>query len=520
MKKVLPILVSLLSLFTFSQSSYIVSSDYESGSKTLNSFVKFEATDAGLNSELSEIGSNFFLDKFIILSNKQRRNYEQTINATDNKFNNNVYCVDINKEGKLRLPLLFSKALDSKYDEGGIAFSNKTNTLFYTQTIDDNSKLFKLYAADFDARTIDNWVNVREIVLPEFNSASIENPMYNHNGTKLYFSSNQLSGYGGYDLYVGDVVKGELVNVKNLGSEINTNKDEKYPTMDVNTNYMYFASNKDFGFGGYDIYRASINKIGSHFNSVNLGDTVNTDADEVAFVLQNVSNGFISRNKLSDRNDFDILKFSYILKSIDANLQVVEKESKLTLPNAMVTIIDEFGTTILKAATNDLGLVNFKLDPLSSYKIITQKDGYAEETTMINPEASKVVANPVISLSQLPAVIVDNRIEIENIYFDFNKSSLKEESKLSLNKIVKVLNDKQDVKISIFAHTDTKGKATYNQILSEKRAKSTVDYLIANGVNPERLTYKGYGKSIPKVKCSKCSKDQDALNRRTEFVIN
>ena len=171
---------------------------------------------------------------------------------------------------------------------------------------------------------------------------------------------------------------------------------------------------------------------------------------------------------------------------------------------------------ISKIKSDEKGKIRLELDPLTQYTATISKDGYETKITSLSSGDS----NKNLKLTQEKAIITEDAIVIENIYFDFDKATIKQESTLSLNKIVEVLNNNPEMSIAINAHTDNKGSADYNQKLSGRRAKSTYQYLIDKGIAASRLSYKGYGESQLLNKCDKCTPEQDQTNRRVEFKIN
>lgn len=478
--------------------------------------IRFNLSDTGINSELSEIGTTFFMNKYIILSNKKRRHYETTKNEKTNTFNNNMYCVNVDEQGNLSFPLLFSSALDSDKNEGGITFTPNQKTIFYTQENPDNHELFDLYKAELDVESKEYWTNIQKVdIIPA--GYSIETPTVSADGKKLIFASNMPGGLGGFDLYEAEIKPdGTVGKAENLGSNINTIEDEKFPTLTKDNKHLYFSSKGHLNMGGFDVFRSSIvdNK---YLPALNLGTSLNSRRDDQAFLLVEENKGYISTDKSSGGN-FDILKFE--IKHLDRatkTYQVVEKETLTALPNAKVTIKDEFGKIIAQEITNNNGEIKVELNPISYNYITVEKEGYVPFTTNFTSE--NILANP-IKLEQDKPIITENAIVIENIFFDFNKASITKESQLSLNKILQVLNEYPEMKLAIGAHTDNKGSDKYNQALSQRRAKSTVDYLTAKGIAKERLTYKGYGESQPLFDCgTNCSEEQNQQNRRVEFKI-
>ena len=503
----------------FSQDSF---NDYNSNS-SLNQIKKptllnYVLTDTGINTELSEIGSSFFKDKFLVVSNKKRRHTKTTFNETSNKFNNNIYCTNVDKNGNLSFPLQFSTVLDSDFDEGSMTFSPDEKTIYYTHT-SENASTFKLYKATLDLEIQGYWKDVTEITIttPEY---SVEAPFVNKNGTKMYFSSNMPGGFGGFDIYVADILEdGSISNIQNLGSAVNSSSDEKYTFATPTDTYIYFSSKGHNGFGGYDVFRASNTKTG-YTNVVNVGSGLNTAKDEVGYMLVNPRQGYISINKEEDKEDFDVYRFDMEQKEQELSVVVVENNSKIKLPNTTVSIEDEFGNEITTLKTNPSGEIKLKTEPLTQYTITATKEGYDPKTDIIKTTSDSYVVSEVVKMNQKKAEIIDDAIVLENIFFDFNKASVSEESQLSLNKVVDILNENEALTISINAHTDTKGSDKYNQVLSEKRAKSAYSYLISKGIDKSRLAYKGYGESQPLHKCTTCTEIEDQENRRVEFKIN
>ncbi|MBD3724624.1 MAG: OmpA family protein [Flavobacteriaceae bacterium] len=478
--------------------------------------LRFVLSDTGINSELSEVGTTFFMNKYVILSNKKRRHYTTTYNDSTKTFNNNLYCVNVDQEGNLSFPLLFSSALDSDKEEGSIAFTPNQKTIFYTQENTSKPGTFDLYKAELDLNSKDYWTNVQKVenLIPA--GYSIETPTVSADGKKLFFASNMPGGFGGFDLYeVAINENGSLGNLKNLGSNINTKEDEKFPNTTKDNKYLFFSSKGHLNTGGFDVFKSSIVN-NEYLPALNLGTSINTRKDDQAFILVDEDKGYISSEKAP--GDFDILKFKINrYETPNKTYQVVEKETLTPLPNAKVVLKDEFGNIVSEAISNDKGEIKLPLNPISYNTILVNKEGYLPVETMFTSE--NILSNP-IKLEQDKPVVTEDAIVIESIYFEFNKATITKESQLSLNKIVNVLNEYPEMRLDIGAHTDNKGSDKYNIVLSQKRAKSTVDYLTSKGISRDRLTYKGYGESKPLIDCGgKCTAEEDQKNRRVEFNI-
>ena len=445
---------------------------------------------------------------------KKRRHADVTINPITNTPNNNLYCVDVKEDGSLSFPLLFSQALDSDNEEGSISFSSDQRTIFFTQENPNNKQLFTLHKATLNEKDPKKWTNITNLnVVPEQYSA--ETPSVSPDGKKIYIATNIPGGFGGFDIYEATITEdGTVGKLVNLGPNVNTSTDEKYPFMSADGKYLYFSSKGHTNMGGYDVFRSSVLK-NDYSPALNLGTDLNSRRDDVAFIMTSPTKGYISTDKHQQGN-FDIFKFEIKKQeNLHFSYTVVEEVTKTALPNATVVVTDEFGTKLAETQSDNDGKIKLVLEPLTTYNVVVNKDGY--ETKKLNIATGDTDKN--IALTQKKAVVTEDAIVIENIYFDFNKSTIKKESELSLNKIVEVLKNNTNMSITINAHTDSKGSETYNQTLSESRAKSAYQYLLKKGIPATQLTYKGFGESELLEKCEKCSAKQDQTNRRVEFKI-
>ena len=217
--------------------------------------------------------------------------------------------VDVKENGDLSFPLLFSSVIDSKDNEGSIAFSPDEKTIFYTQENVEKDGKLELYKATLDLTSDDYWTNKTKVEL-NTNGYSIETPCVSPDGKKLYFASNMPGGYGNYDIYEVTINDDNTYgNPVNLGPTINTSEDEKFPNITADNKHLYFSSKGHLNIGGYDIFRSSIvnNK---YLQALNLGITLNSRRDDLAFVLVSEDKGYVSTDK-SGAGNFDILKFEF-----------------------------------------------------------------------------------------------------------------------------------------------------------------------------------------------------------------
>ena len=311
---------------------------------------------------------------------------------------------------------------------------------------------------------------------------------------------------------------------ENLGSTINTPLNEKYPSLSKDGKYLYFSSQGHENIGGYDLFVSKI--LSSGYKAPrNLGNSINSSYDEVAYFLANKNDGYVSSNRPNGKGGFDIYTATNdaIVQTIKGKIR--DLETKIKLPNTLVILKDEEGVEIARTITKEDASYTFDVVPFELYAITTLKDGFKEGNfefladrnfnTTYTKDLDLLTTEPVIA-----KVDEELRIVIENIYFDFAKYSVKEESHISLNKIIKVLNENPDMKLAINAHTDNVGKDAYNLNLSNKRAASAVKYLISHGINKNRLISKGFGETKPLIDCGgNCTEADLQTNRRVEFVI-
>jgi outer membrane protein OmpA-like peptidoglycan-associated protein len=517
-KSIFTIITLFISTINFAQDSFIKNEDSETSPISNFDEAKdlYTVVPTAINTKLSDIGSTFFMGKYIMYSSRKTG----AIGAGKDEYTNNpynsLYCLNMDRTGNLSRPNFFAYALDSKGNEGGLAFSIDEKTVYYTKSAEGNSKNYQLYKSVFDSNKY-TWIN--EIAI-DFNSVSysIENPSITPDGKKMYFSSNMPGGFGGFDIYVAEInTDGMPVNPINLGEVINTNKDEKFAYASPTNNEIYFSSNGHDGYGGQDIFISKIKKT-RYTTPLNLGKTINTSSDEIAFILATKNSGYLTSNRSESAGLYDIYHFEFQKTPLNLKGLVTEKQSEIILPNTRISLVDEDGKEVATQISSNKGSYNFDVEPLENYFIVAKKDGYLDFEMPIYTTNSN--SNINIELNQTKAEIKENTITVENIYFDFNKASIKTESTLSLNKIFDVLNANPEMKITINAHTDSRGSDKYNMVLSNKRAQEAKKYLITKGINSDRLEAKGYGESKSLSNCkTNCSEDQFDTDRRIEFVI-
>lgn len=527
MKNLVSLLVVLASIASFAQNSNALQENlYDSYSISTaldqNGF-KFDVLDAGMNTKFFEYGSGFFMNKFIVVTSRKIGGLDKT-NTETGESDKNLFCFDFDKNGNLSLPLLFSHFINSLNHEDTGTFSPNEKHMFFTRSSIKNPMVYELYKADLKPDSKGVWENIKKVNLV-LNNASIENPSMSPDGKMLYFASNVDGGFGGFDIYQVSVSEnGELGIPLNLGSEVNTSEDDKFPTFSKDGTYLYFASKGHQNAGGFDMFRS---KIGTQNFSkpINLGTSINTKYDEIAMYFASNTKGYISSNKIYGKGGFDIYKFELELVEQKIEGKILDEKSLIALPNATIVLRD-FDDAILETVKSDnKGTYTFNILPFEKYSVSVEKDGFKPtvfEFLSNKGDSRTYMKNILLETTEAEIVEIEDEevIKVENILFEFDKSNIQEESTIALNKIYKVLIDHPEMNIKLNAHSDQKGSSAYNLKLSERRAAAAKDYLIVKGIEPSRIQSKGFGETKPLINCNtKCTDEENATNRRVEFII-
>ncbi len=363
-------------------------------------------------------------------------------------------------------------------------------------------------------------------------------PALSPDGRTLYFSSNRKGGFGGLDLYTAQMdSRGRFGKVKNLGSAINTAGDEMFPYVAENGK-VYFSSDGHPGYGMQDIF--VINRANGKTVIENLGQPVNSSADDFGMFLFKPDRGFFTSNRDGGKGDDDI----YTFINEDPNLRVVnyylrgvtymirKDSAREILPNTKVSLLDDKGDLMQDFVTGNDGKFLFRVYENENYTLMGETDGFLvkrQPYTTIGKSVALESLKELVTNITLDTILVLDRLEknkifiLDNIYFDYDKADIRSDAAIELNKLVELLNDNPEIKIEMSSHTDSVASDSYNLELSQRRAESTVAYLIRKGIAPERLVAKGYGESKPIARNTNPdgsdNPDGRQRNRRTEFKI-
>jgi len=442
-------------------------------------------------------------------------------------------------KGKWSKPEDVSGGVNTAYDEGACCFSADGREMFLTQCVTDPS--YPRYAQIVKSSRSDAaWGKAAEVKLTGDTLSSYAHPAISPDGEWLYFTSDMPGGKGGLDIWRVRITPAGYGGVENLGEPVNTPGDEAFPTFRPNGD-LYFSSNGHPGLGGLDIFIAKVGKDGRYHLS-HPGYPLNSQGDDFGMTFEGPYNrGFFSSNR-GDARGWDHI-YSFVNPEIMQTVKgwVYEMDG-YELPAAQVYVIGDDGTNEKMSVHSD-GSFTKVLDPGVSYLFLVTCKGYLN-----HQEQVKALVNPKESRDttlQFALANISAPTLIDNIFYDFDKATLRDSSKTALDKLVALLNENPHVTIELSAHCDYKGSAEYNKRLSQRRAEAVVAYLIAHGIAVDRLTPVGYGKERPKkikkkltekyqwlkegdvltedfIKALKDKKKEEIcnqLNRRTEFSV-
>ena len=486
---------------------------------------KFNIQNLSINSEYSDFGSTMFNNKLYFISSEEPGFLEKPYSWSNEGFLN-IYSSYINENGSYLERVEFDD-LNSKYHEGVITFMADGNTAYFTResyfekeyekSEDSKTKYSQLYIYRASKQN-GKWSSIESLKINDQNYSN-KNPMIGPKGEYLYFSSNMPGGYGQYDIYKAKINEdGSIGDPLNLGQKINTEGQEGFPFMSEDK-IIYFSSDGHLGLGGLDVFYSK--NIDTKWSNVrNVGIPVNSGADDFAFMI-NGDDGYISSNRPGGVGKDDIYAIKKIMPLCDIlfTTNIIDSKTKESISSATTSISDNTGIIDNTKITSEKGLAEFMLECEDEIQLMVSKTGY--ESKMLDLKFSDIDP-PVLDvyLNPIEEIIVEEKIILNPIYFDFDKSNITNKAAFELDKLVAIMEKYPDMVIRAESHTDARGPASYNRGLSDRRAKSTAQYVISKGISEERISGVGKGEEEPKVDCSQgCSKEEHAQNRRSEFII-
>ena len=499
---------------------------------------EYEIKILDVNTKYSDFGTTFFgKDKVIFASPKVNAVLTRTTWDGNKQPFLDLYQGTIDENNQIINKKRILGDINTKFHEGVVAFTKDLKTVYYSANNTEGGKAKKdstgivniqLYKAD----VADNgsWNNI--VKLPFNNDQySTGHPTLSLDDKKLYFISDRPESIGKTDIYVVDIKEdGTYSKPQNLGSRINTEEREMFPFIS-DENILYFSSNGLPGYGELDVYASKIfdNTVAV---PINLEDPVNSKKDDFAYIIDDSKlKGFFSSNRKGGKGDDDIYTFTadpgiYFECNQEISGIAKDKDTQELLPGTTIILFDAEGKELAtKTVSDEDASFSFELPCDTPFKIVATNQGYLREEIDART-ANDIDVDPLeLILDLAPELkVVDEKImiNINTIYFDFDKWNIRPEAAKELDKVIAVMNEHPSMIIEGGSHTDSRATEAYNQTLSQKRAQSTMDYIIAGGIDANRISAKGYGEMQLVNNCSSfvnCSREEHQLNRRTEFVI-
>ena len=495
----------------------------------------FNVMNLGINSTKSDYGGILIGDT-IVFASARNQNLANIIYKRTNQSFTNLYYSTIKSLVDIPEPKLFSKKTFSKFHEATPTFSKDGKTMYFTQNeVKKNNKgkvvngLYKIYKSEL---INGNWNTPIKIQIEADDLARIAHPALSPDEKYLYFASDMKGAFGASDLFKIKINEnGTYGKPENLGSKINTEGRESYPFI-TKDNKLLFASDGQPGYGGFDIFVLDLDNPNAL--PINLGTKINSPMDDFAMVWNRETRlGTFTSNRKGGVGDDDIYLIEEVVPfnfevEIPVKGTLQDLISKDFLQDAQVVLLDNNDNVIARTKTNDKGNYSFdKIKTNQTYKIRIEKEGYETQQKTITVSQYETEINVPVVVSAIKVKIdkgvdIANVIKFNQIYFDLDKSDIRKDAKVELEKIVEVLKTYPKINIEIGSHTDARQHRKYNKVLSQKRAESTLNYLVKRGISKDRLTAKGYGELQLVNKCSDgiiCSEKEHQQNRRSSFII-
>ncbi len=447
-----------------------------------------------------------------------------------------LYVAKMNEQSdELRGAVKFSKAINTKYHEAAVSFSPDRQTMYFTRN-NYGKKLkrdkhgvnhLKLYMS----HKIDGqWSEATEL---PFNGDdySTGHPAMSPDGKQLYFVSDMPGSIGDTDIFVVDVFgDGSFSEPRNLGPGINTEGKEMFPFL--NKQKLYFSSNGHLGLGGLDIFEVSLDPENGFGEVRNLGKPINSNKDDFSYIVdEKTQKGYFASNRKGGKGDDDIYSFQRLLPEENNENAIAGIITDLitgeTIPEALVVLLDENNRKLKELTSDADGSFVFEdLDSTTKYKISFEKDTYFQENLDVQTADNELITVEVPLRKLQEMIVIEDgikKLKTEMIHFDFDRYAIRKDAAAELDKLVEVMNEYPAMVIAIESHTDSRGKRAYNKYLSDRRAKSTREYLIGKGIDPSRIqSAVGYGEERLLNGCDgsvRCAEKMHQLNRRSEFII-
>ena len=470
------------------------------------------------NSRRGEFSPMLAGDKYdqLYFASSRLKDKDAKVSAITGQNNNNLFLVKQDEKGAWLAPVELEDEVNTEYDEGTPSFSPDGNTMYYTYCAQDpeGPRTAEIYIS---TRSSAKWGKGTRATIVKDSVTALGHPSISPDGKYLYFVSDAVGGFGGKDIFRARVAGNDFGPMENLGEEINTPGDEMFPYVRDSVT-LYFASNGHPGMGGLDLFKATQDSTGK-WKVENLGAPINSMADDFGITFAGKEErGFFCSNR-NDARGYDHI-YSFERPTITIFIEgIVNDVDEYPIEDATVRIVGKDGLNVKVPVKKD-GTYRVELERDIRYVMMASARGYLNQNYELHTGPEEKNETYIVDFFLSP---ISKPVVIDNIFYDFDKATLRPESKKALDEMIKMLNDNPNVTIELGAHTDRKGTDQYNERLAQRRAQSVVDYLIAGGIEAARLEAKGYGESVPKTINKKMAKQFDFLKEgdvlTEEFIL-
>lgn len=466
------------------------------------------------NSRRAEFSPVLTPEADIVYFNSSRKDAEgETESIITGMKNNDFFFSKKNEKNEWQRPEPVESGLNTEMDEGAGSITADGSRLYYTFCPEDNNHptTAKIYVS---SRSGAAWGKGELLEIANDTVSIFAHPAIAPSGKYLYFVSDMPGGFGGKDIWRAELgMDKKVIFIDNMGDDINTPGDELFPYI-RNDSTFYFSSNGHAGMGGLDLFEVTKKRDGEGWQVNNMQYPMNSEGDDFGITFEKEKErGFFSSNRGDARGRDHIFSFEYPDVNVIVEGFTVNKDDEF-ISGAMVTVIGKDGSQ-QRLTTKQDGTYRFRAERGTNYVFLASAEGYLnmKQTLSTSPIEKDTLYYVDFEMSSY------TRPEIlENIFYDFDKATLRPESKEELDGLIKLLNDNPHVSIELSAHADRKGSDKYNQNLSLRRAQSVVHYLIANGIDEKRLTAAGYGETRPKTVTAAIAKQHVFLPEGTELT--
>ncbi len=470
------------------------------------------------NSRRGEFSPMLAGDKYdqLYFASSRSKDKDAKVSAITGQNNNNLFLVKQDEKGAWLAPVELEDEVNTEYDEGTPSFSPDGNTMYYTYCAQDpeGPRTAEIYIS---TRSSAKWGKGTRATIVKDSVTALGHPSISPDGKYLYFVSDAVGGFGGKDIFRARVAGNDFGPMENLGEEINTPGDEMFPYVRDSVT-LYFASNGHPGMGGLDLFKATQDSTGK-WKVENLGAPINSMADDFGITFAGKEErGFFCSNR-NDARGYDHI-YSFERPTITIFIEgIVNDVDEYPIEDATVRIVGKDGLNVKVPVKKD-GTYRVELERDIRYVMMASARGYLNQNYELHTGPEEKNETYIVDFFLSP---ISKPVVIDNIFYDFDKATLRPESKKALDEMIKMLNDNPNVTIELGAHTDRKGTDQYNERLAQRSAQSVVDYLIAGGIEAARLEAKGYGESVPKTINKKMAKQFDFLKEgdvlTEEFIL-